>query len=161
MKPEITIASISYDNKKDVRILKACLETWFQNPKDLNLTSPSMRYPFSFTQWIAHSYNNKNTVSYVIKKDNWIIGHMSLQLNSLTNSVHLFHVFIDRDNRGKGYSKLLIGKAIAFAKDSNYGAITLYVLPKNEPALKLYRSYGFSETGDFSQTGSPRLKLKI
>lgn len=161
MNSSIVIENISYENSEDLRVLKSCLETWFQNPKDLNLTSPSMRYPFNFKQWLAYSYTKKNTVSFVVKNNNWIIGHMSLQINPLTNSVHLFHLFIDRENRGKGYGKQLVEKAISFSKESNYSAITLFVLPKNEPAFNMYKSYGFIETGDFSPTGSPRMKLEL
>ena len=44
----ITIEKISYQNKKDARILEAVLTNWFKDPKELNLTSPNMSYPFKF-----------------------------------------------------------------------------------------------------------------
>jgi hypothetical protein len=38
----ITIEKISYQNKKDARILETVLKNWFKDPKELNLTSPNM-----------------------------------------------------------------------------------------------------------------------
>ena len=158
---EIIIEQVSYEKENDLRIIKSCLEKWFQNPKDLNLTAPNMKYPFNFNKWIADSYALANTHSYVLKKNNWIIGYASLQLKHSTDFVHLFHVFIDREYRGKGYSKFLLEYAIEYAKENYIPAITLYVLPNNEPAINLYKSYGFVESGQFSSAGSPRLRLQL
>jgi len=161
MENEITIEQVSYKNVEQTRILKACLETWFKNPKDLNLTAPKMTYPFNFNRWIADSYSKENTLTFVLKKDVWIIGYMSLQLQPNNDFVHLFHVFIDRIHRGKGYSKKLIDGAISFAKKNGIPAITLYVIPANDIAVNLYKSYGFIDTGQKSKSGSPRMRLEI
>ena len=48
----ITIENISYQNKKDARILEAVLTNWFKDPKELNLTIPNMSYPFNFKKWV-------------------------------------------------------------------------------------------------------------
>lgn len=161
MKSEITIEKVSYSNAKDVRILKACLEHWFQNPKDLNLTAPQMKYPFNFNKWVADSYAKGNTRSFILKENDWIVGYMSLQLQPKNDFIHLFHVFVDREHRGKGYSKLLIKKAITYAQKADIPAITLFVLPSNEIAVNLYKSYGFEDTGEKGRSGSPRMQLNV
>jgi ribosomal protein S18 acetylase RimI-like enzyme len=161
MNSETSIEKVSYTNAKQVRILKTCLETWFKNPKDLNLTAPNMRYPFNFNKWIADSYTKGTTRSFIIKEKDWVVGYMSLQLQPSNNFIHLFHVFIDRRYRGKGYGKLLIEKAISYAKNAEIPAITLFVKPNNQSALNLYESYGFKDTGEESSSGSPRLKLEF
>ena len=161
MEIEITIEQVSYNNEKQTRVLKACLENWFKNPKDLNLTAPQMTYPFNFNRWIADSYSKQNTLTFILKKEEWIIGYMSLQLQPKNDFVHLFHVFIDRKQRGKGYSKKLIDRAISFAKENEIPAITLYVISNNDIAVNLYKSYGFIDTGQKSKSGSPRMKLEI
>lgn len=160
MENGITIEQVSYKNAEQARILKACLETWFQNPKDLNLTAPQMTYPFHFNRWIADSYSKDNTLTYILKKDKWIIGYMSLQFQPKKDFIHLFHLFIDRSFRRKGYSKLLIQEAISFAEENNIPAITLFVNPNNQFAINLYESFGFKEVG-FSKTGSLRMLLNI
>lgn len=160
MENEITIEQVSYKNAEQARILKACLETWFQNPKDLHLTAPQMTYPFHFNRWIADSYSKENTLTYILKKDKWIIGYMSLQFQPKKDFVHLFHIFIDRSFRGKGFSKLLIQKAISYSKENNIPAIMLFVNPNNQSAIKLYKLFEFTEVGS-SKTGSLRMKLEL
>ena len=160
MENGITIEQVSYNNEKQTRVIKACLETWFKNPKDLNLTAPQMTYPFNFNRWIADSYSKQNTLSYIIKKDKWIVGYMSLQLQPQKDIIHLFHVFIDRSFRGKGISKLLAQKAISYAHEKNIPAITLFVNPNNQIAIKLYESFGFTEIG-YNKTGSMKMLLNL
>ena len=161
MESKITIEKVSYSRTKDVRILKSCLETWFQNPKDLNLVDPSMNYPFNLNKWITKYYNRGTTRTFVLKMNDWIIGYMSLQLQSRNEFVHLFHVFIDRENRGKGLGKLLVNKAISYAKKGDIPVITLFVKPNNDTAIKLYNSFGFKNTGEFSSSGSPKMMLRL
>ena len=160
MEKGITIEQVSYENAKQTRILHACLETWFQNPKDLHLTAPQMTYPFNFNRWLIDSYSKQNTLTFILKKEKWIIGYMSLQLQPKNDFIHLFHVFIDRSFRGKGFSKLLAQKAISYAEEENISAITLFVNPNNQLAINLYESFGFKEIG-ISKTGSVRMKLEI
>ena len=160
MENETTIEQVSYKNAEHTRILKACLETWFKNPKDLHLTAPQMKYPFHFNRWIADSYSKDNTITFTLKKDDWIIGYMSLQLQPKMDFIHLFHVFIDRSFRGKGFGKLLAQKAISYAEENNIPAITLFVIPNNQSAIKLYESFGFAEIG-YSKTGSLKMKLQL
>jgi len=161
MTNELSIKEVSYNNPKDLRILKRCLTEWFRNPKDLNLTSPTMRYPFDFKQWTHNSYAGRETVTFILKKDDWIIGHMGLNIRKEKRLVHIFHLFIDRQNRGQSYSKLLVEKAISFAREKGFKTVSLFVLPNNEPAMNLYKSYGFSKSDEISPTGSPKYILKI
>ena len=86
----LSISSMSYEKKDDVRILTSCLSEWFSNPKILHFVSSSMRYPFKIQQWINQSYlNQSNTL--VLKLDNWIIGHISIRMNDQKNQ-HIFSI---------------------------------------------------------------------
>ena len=103
----LSISSMSYEKKDDVRVLTSCLSKWFSNPKILHFVSPSMRYPFKIQQWINRSYlNQSNTL--VLKLDNWIIGHLSIRINYHTKSAHIFHLIIDPDQQQNGYGKKLV-----------------------------------------------------
>ena len=42
---EYTLEEISYSKKEDRRIMEAVLNSWFYNPKTLNLVSPNLTYP--------------------------------------------------------------------------------------------------------------------
>lgn len=160
MENETTIEQLSYKNAEQSRILKACLETWFKNPKDLQLTSPKVSYPFKFKNWIDTSYLKLESVTYVLKKDDWIIGHMSIQLRPQFNSIHIFHLFVDRANRSKGFSKLLVNKALEYSKRKQIQKITLAVNRNNPIAIKLYQTYGFEIVGE-NKIGSYKMLLEI
>ena len=141
---EYTLEKISYSKKEDCRIIESALNGWFQNPKTLNLVSPSLSYPFKFKDWVSKNYfqRSKPTISIVIKRKNWIVGHISYRIEK--NKVHLFHLIIDKKFRGLGLSKLLISKVErdCFLKQKDY--ITINVLKKNKIALNLYRKEGYA-----------------
>ena len=141
---EYTLEKISYSKKEDCRIIESALNGWFQNPKTLNLVSPSLSYPFKFKDWVSKNYfqRSKTTISIVIKRKNWIVGHISYRIEK--NKVHLFHLIIDEKFRGLGLAKLLLCKVErdCFLKQKDH--ITLNVLKKNKIALNLYRKKGYA-----------------
>ena len=42
----ICIKKISLNDKENCRVMKSVLNSWFQDPKLLNLVSPKSKYPF-------------------------------------------------------------------------------------------------------------------
>ncbi len=143
MTNKITLDRISYANPKHRKILTSCMKSWFSNPQDLNFTDPRMRYPFDFRQWANLAYSGDDTVSYVLKQQNWIIGYFSLSLPIGQKTAILFHVYLDRGFRGKGLGKVLIDHVIQKTISNGYESLRLKVNPKNEKAIRLYESNGF------------------
>ena len=141
----ITIEKISYAHTKDARILEAVLDKWFQNPKDLNLTSPNMSYPFKFKKWVSTYYTQDPIDSFVIKSDDWIVGIGSIKISSETKRGHIFHIFIDKEYRNQGFGRKTMDNLESFAKKESMEFLTLRVMPKNEPAIKLYEKLGYKE----------------
>ena len=144
---KLSISNISYKNDESVRILTAVLSKWFSSPKTLHFTSPNLRYPFNINHWISTFYKEENIETYILKEGNWIIGHLSVKIYEDRNLAHLFHLFIDNENRHKGYAKKLIRyveKNIIAGKD-DITAITLNCVKKNFPAINLYQSIGFQK----------------
>ena len=92
--PKISISTITYYKKEDIRILNACLSNWFTDPKILHFTSPNMTYPFNLKKWISVSYKEKNNKTIIIKIDDWIVGHLSIKYEEDQESAHLFHLII-------------------------------------------------------------------
>ncbi len=137
----------SYHNPKQVRIISACLKGWFSSPKDLNLTDPRMSYPFSIKKWKTLSYENDYTHAYFLKKNDWIVGMISLRHELEFNKAHIFHVFVDRNFRSCGYGSLLTDLAEAKALEMGVEKLSLFVLPKNKIAESLYKKRGFKEMG--------------
>ena len=138
----LSISSMSYKKKDDIRILTSCLSNWFSNPKILHFVSPSMRYPFKIQQWINQSYSNQSN-TLVLKLDNWIIGHISIRMNNQKNSAHIFHLIIDPVQQQRGYGKQLISHAEELIIKNNLKKITINVLIKNKIAKNFYEKNGF------------------
>ena len=151
----LSISSMSYEKKDDVRILTSCLSEWFSNPKILNFVSPSMRYPFKIQQWINKSYS-KQSNTLVLKLDNWIIGHISIRLNDKTKSAHFFHLIIDPSQQQKGYGKKLISHAEKYIIKNNLKKITINVLKNNQIAKIFFEKNGFIQTGE-SKSGKIKM----
>ncbi|MBC8346314.1 MAG: GNAT family N-acetyltransferase [Candidatus Marinimicrobia bacterium] len=139
----ITIEKVSYAHQKDARILEAVLVKWFQNPKELNLTSPNMPYPFRFKKWVSMNYSTQNIDSFVIKFDDWIVGIGNLKIMSEAKRAHAFHIFIDKKYRHQGLGEKIMNYLESLGKKEKMESITLWVMPKNEPAIKLYEKLGF------------------
>ena len=77
---------MSYENAENSRILNACLKNWFDNPKILNFISPSLDFPFRYTQWLklykSMTKRNIYNQSYIIQKnESLIVGYISLFFN--------------------------------------------------------------------------------
>ena len=145
--PKISISTITYYKKDDIRILNACLSNWFTDPKILHFTSPNMTYPFNLKKWISVAYKEKNNKTIIIKIDDWIVGHLSIKYEEDQKSAHLFHLIIDSGYLRKGLAKKLIDFAETIIKKAKINKITLNVVRKNKAALKLYNSIGYTDKG--------------
>ena len=155
----LSISSMSYEKKDDVRILTSCLSKWFSNPKILNFVSPSMSYPFKIKQWINQSYSNQNK-TLVLKLDNWIIGHLSVRMNNQTKSAHIFHLIIDPEQQQKGYGKKLISHAEKLITKNNLKKITINVFINNQEAKNFYEKNGFIIDKD-SKSGKIKMSKNL
>ena len=141
----ISIEKVSYENSKDCRILEAVLTNWFKNPKELNLIEPRLKYPFNFKKWIALSYNNSNVESCALRQNEWIIGIGNIIINGDTKRAHIMHIFVDDNYRRKGLATKTIQYLEALARERKMKILTLRVMPKNKPAIKLCEKLGFEE----------------
>lgn len=100
---------------------------------------------------------------FLLKLDNLPIGCIALRKVD-DKTCEMKRLYIKPLYRGKGYSHLLIEKAIESAKEIGYEYIILDTLPYLETALKLYKEYGFQEIEPFNDNpmgNSIYMKLKI
>ena len=149
----ITIEKISYQNKKDARILEAVLTNWFKDPKELNLTDPKISYPFNFKKWVTITYANQEIHSFVIKSEDWIIGMGNLKIIPDTKRAHVYHIFIDPNYRQQGLAEKMVRHLELLGRSEKMEIMTLRVVPKNKPAVKLYEKLGFEETASSKRKG--------
>ena len=104
-----------------------------------------MTYPFQFNQWMNLSYKGQNTETWVASLGEWIVGMISLKKISEEKRGHLFHLYVNKQNRNQGFEQKLIRKIEEKMKEHNLNILTLNVVPKNSEALALYEKMGFTK----------------
>ncbi len=87
---------------------------------------------------------------YVLEHENALVGYCTVALgmfpeNSHTAKIQSMGIMPDQQNRGCG--KILLSAVIEKLKQEDKKVITLEVVDKNTPAVKLYQSLGFIEVG--------------
>ena len=159
-KQEYTLEEISYSQKEDCRVMEAVLSEWFKNPKVLNFVDPNLTYPFQFKKWVRLSYKSDQNVirTTVLKKNDWIIGHISLRRDD--EHALIFHFFIDPDYRGKGLRKRMIHEMENYAYKIGFKTFKTNTLPKNNSAIQFYNSLGY-EKEEKQILGSIKMLKKI
>jgi ribosomal protein S18 acetylase RimI-like enzyme len=144
------VKEINYLNSDDNRKMNSICRFWFSEPKTLNLTSPSMTYPFQFKKWAEfYQKNDANVFSYTVQKDEWIIGHGSIKIKK--NVGHIFHIIIDSNYRRKGLASKLINELRKKGGDKGVELFTLNVDKKNLAAFYLYEKLGFLKDKSISK----------
>ncbi len=82
---------------------------------------------------------------YVAAVDGHAVGYMGMW--ALSGEGHITNVAVASAHRRHGYAKALIDHFIQIAEKENLEFMTLEVRASNEPAIALYRSFGFERVG--------------
>lgn len=82
---------------------------------------------------------------YVVEEDARAVAYMGMW--SLSGEGHITNLAVAKDCREKGYAKALIAHFIEIAKKKKLEFLTLEVRTSNEPAISLYKSFGFVQVG--------------
>ena len=142
---DIKIEKVTYNNPKHHKILKVVLSKWFINPKELNWTDPRINYPFNFNKWVELTYKNPKVNSFVLNKNKLIVGMGNIIFNKQTKYAHALHIFIAPEFRNNGLATKILKYFEIIAKNGKMEKITVNVMPKNLPAIKLYNKLGFQK----------------
>jgi ribosomal protein S18 acetylase RimI-like enzyme len=78
-----------------------------------------------------------------------LVGYVTVQREAhpVTRHVGSLAIAVAADARGRGIGRRLMDEAIAWSKRVGVEKLVLSVYPHNEPAISLYRSFGFVEEG--------------
>jgi len=64
-----------------------------------------------------------------------------------------FSVYVERQWRGKGIGRRLLGRLIELARELGYHKMVLATFPFNSPGVALYHRLGFREVGVYREQG--------
>jgi RimJ/RimL family protein N-acetyltransferase len=83
------------------------------------------------------------------RSDGAIVGRLSLARDSHPASTHVadLGLMVRKEARRQGVGRSLLEAAVDWARSSGVRKLELHVFPWNEPAIKLYESFGFEREG--------------
>lgn len=106
-------------------------------------------------EWLVNR-SDRHRVVVIEDASNSVVGWASLNVfNSRCcySGVVDISIYLNRDYRGKGLGKILLGELIKVAKDEGFHKLVLSTLKFNEAGRKLYKSMGFREVGTYEKQG--------
>jgi RimJ/RimL family protein N-acetyltransferase len=86
---------------------------------------------------------------FVAEDDGAVVGRLSLSRDPNPASRHVadLGLMVAASHRGKGIGTMLLDEAVQWSRRSEIRKLELHVFPWNEPALRLYESFGFEREG--------------
>jgi RimJ/RimL family protein N-acetyltransferase len=90
-----------------------------------------------------------NASVFVAETAEGIVGRLSLARDPHPASSHVadLGLMVAASHRRRGIGRALLEQAVEWARQSSVSKLELHVFPHNEPALALYRAFGFVEEG--------------
>jgi len=85
--------------------------------------------------------DNSLAKTYILEIDNKIVGYAGMW--KLFENADITNIAVKKEQRRKGYGKLLLETILNECKRQNTEYVHLEVRVSNEPAINLYKSYGF------------------
>jgi RimJ/RimL family protein N-acetyltransferase len=85
----------------------------------------------------------------VAEEEGEIVGRLSVARDPHPASAHVadLGLMVDASRRRRGVGRALLDGAVDWARANGVEKLELHVFPWNEPALRLYESYGFEREG--------------
>ncbi len=86
---------------------------------------------------------------FVVELEGELVGRLSLARDQHPASRHVadLGLMVDSRFRRRGVGRALLGAAVEWARGHGVTKLELHVFPWNEPAIKLYESFGFEREG--------------
>jgi len=78
-----------------------------------------------------------------------VVARLSLSRDPHPSSRHVADIglMVAAGHRGQGIGRMLLEEAVTWSRMSGIGKLELHVFPWNEPALRLYETFGFEREG--------------
>lgn len=114
-----------------------------ESREELFLVYPKGRYPFTELQLNELAQERKELTVATI--DDRVIGFASLYNYQAAQSAFIGNIIIDKSHRGKGLGRQLVSHMLKLGFEKHQlPEIRISVFSDNDPALSLYKSFGFT-----------------
>jgi putative acetyltransferase len=113
------------------------------------LTTSSWRSVGDERRYLKAVQRHPDAAVFVVEDDGRIVARLSLSRDPHQASRHVadLGLMVAADYRRRGIGTALLEEAVRWAHESEIRKLELHVFPWNEPALRLYESFGFEREG--------------
>jgi len=113
------------------------------------LASDGWRSVTEERRYLKNVQRHPDAAVFVAESDGVVVARLSLSRDPHPASRHVadLGLMVAADYRRQGIGRTLLDDAVAWARLCGIRKIELHVFPWNEPALRLYESYGFEREG--------------
>ena len=100
-------------------------------------------------RYVRSVFRHPDAAVFVAEEDGQLLARMSLSRDPHPASRHVadLGLMVAADHRRRGIGTLLLEAAVEWARISGVTKLELHVFPWNEPALRLYETFGFEREG--------------
>lgn len=108
----------------------------------MEIEQVSFPFPWTNRMFFHELSNDSLSFAYVVRDvDGKIIGYVFMK--ALLDELHLLNIAVDPQWRRKGLGKVLIERVLNTVEEKRMERVILEVRVSNQPALDLYRKFGF------------------
>jgi len=113
------------------------------------LTTTTWRSVGDERRYLKAVERHADAAVFVVEDDGRVVGRLSLSRDPHPSSRHVadLGLMVAADRRRRGIGRALLEEAVRWALESGIRKLELHVFPWNQPALKLYESFGFEREG--------------
>jgi putative acetyltransferase len=113
------------------------------------LTTDAWRSVTEERRYLRAVRRHPDAAVFVAEVDGRVVARLSLARDPHPASRHVadLGLMVAASHRRRGVGKRLLQEAVGWARSSGVVKLELHVFPWNEPALKLYESFGFEREG--------------
>ncbi len=113
------------------------------------LTTDQGRSAVAEKRYLRVVRRHPDAAVFVVEVEGAIVGRLSLGRDVHPASRHVadLGLMIASSHRRRGIGRALLEQAVVWARASGVTKLELHVFPWNEPAIRLYESFGFEREG--------------
>ena len=113
------------------------------------LASESWRSVADERRYLKTVQRHPDAAVFVAEDDGRLVARLSLSRDPHPASRHVadLGLMVDAGHRRRGIGRTLLEEAVVWARGVGIRKLELHVFPWNEPALRLYESFGFEREG--------------
>jgi len=113
------------------------------------LTTESWRSVRDERRYLKAAQTHRDAAVFVAEEDGLVLGRLSLARDPHPASRHVadLGLMVAAGARRRGIGRMLLTEGVEWARTHAVRKLELHVFPWNEPALRLYESFGFKREG--------------